>query len=188
MSLIPEYEVGKAAQAVAFFALKEGGKINVLKLTKLLYLAEREFMARYDTPMFYDYLVSMPSGPVVTITLNLLNNEDENDVWAKYVGPRNGLDIPVQDKITFDDLDDLSIADREILELLWKRFGKWDRFRLRNYTHQKENIPEWEDPRGSSTSISHEDVFKYLNKKNSKALAKNLEEYRKTARYLAETK
>jgi hypothetical protein len=54
--LLPGYDVGKAAQAAAYFALKSGSSINVLKLCKLLYLAEREFMARYDTPMFYESL------------------------------------------------------------------------------------------------------------------------------------
>src|SRR6478672_1543419 len=37
---IPGYNVRKAAQVTAFFAKKEGGAIEVLKVAKLLYLAD----------------------------------------------------------------------------------------------------------------------------------------------------
>ena len=38
--ILPGYDLDKAAQATAFFALKAGGSINVLKLSNLLYIAE----------------------------------------------------------------------------------------------------------------------------------------------------
>ena len=41
-----------AAQLCAFFALKEGGGINIVKLMKLLYLAERESMQPLMTRRF----------------------------------------------------------------------------------------------------------------------------------------
>ena len=53
------YKERKAAQTAAFFALRSGGSINILKLAKLLYLAERESMEKFDEPLFYDRLVSM---------------------------------------------------------------------------------------------------------------------------------
>jgi hypothetical protein len=36
--MLPGFDLDKAAQATTFFALKSGGAINVLKLSKLLYL------------------------------------------------------------------------------------------------------------------------------------------------------
>ncbi|MGA9893403.1 MAG: type II toxin-antitoxin system antitoxin SocA domain-containing protein, partial [Xanthobacteraceae bacterium] len=74
---IPGYNVRKAAQITAFFAKKEGGSIAVLKVAKLLYLADREFMAAYDLPMLFDELVSMPHGPVTSNTLNYINGMEE---------------------------------------------------------------------------------------------------------------
>ena len=58
------YKARKAAQVAAFFAIKSGGTVNVLKLMKLMYLSEREFISRYDVPMLFDRLVSMKNGPM----------------------------------------------------------------------------------------------------------------------------
>ena len=111
--LLPAYDLCKAAQAAAFFAIKSGGVINVLKLSKLMYLAERESMRRYDEPMFFDGLASMPDGPVASITLNFINGENMSPEWSSVVGARIGYDIPLARKnITIDDLDHLSRADR----------------------------------------------------------------------------
>lgn len=183
--LLPGYDIGKAAQATAFFALKSGGSINVLKLSKLLYLAEREFMARYDTPMFYDELFSLPDGPVVSVTLNLINGNYEHDLWSRFVSKRQGYDIAAAGGVSEDSLDHLSRADREILCGLWDRFGSYDKYSLRDWTHEWRNVPEWVDPKGSSYPIKHEDVFRYLGKSESVALAHEVESYRRMQEYLA---
>ncbi|MES0157555.1 Panacea domain-containing protein [Mesorhizobium sp. M0018] len=180
--LMPGYDVVKAAQAAAFFALKSGGKINVLKLAKLLYLAERGFMSRYDEPMFYDHLVSMPDGPVTSITLNLINGDAEDDTWPKFVAPRQGYDVSVADGVTLANLENLSAAEMELLGELWEKFKTFDRYRLRDWTHQKKNVPEWEDPKGSSCQITHEEVFEYLGKPDVKALVDNIRDRRHLAK------
>jgi uncharacterized phage-associated protein len=183
--LLPGYDIGKAAQAAAFFALKSGGSINVLKLSKLLYLAEREFMARYDTPMFYDDLFSLPDGPVVSVTLNLINGNSEHDLWARFVSKRQGYDIAAAEGVTEESFDHLSRADKEVLSDLWNRFGGYDKYALRDWTHEWRNVPEWVDPKGSSQPIKHEDVFRYLGKPESLALAHEVENYRRMQEYLA---
>jgi uncharacterized phage-associated protein len=185
--LLPGYDPRKAAQVTAYFALRAGGQINVLKLSKLLYLAEREFMARHDVPMFYDNLASMPDGPVASVTLNLINGNLEHAEWSKYIGPREGYTIRVAtSNLGTGDLDDLSRADVEILESLWDRFGSMDKYTLRDYTHVKDNIPEWEDPEGSSRHIPHEKVFACLKKTNSKELAAEVISVRQLHRRLSE--
>jgi uncharacterized phage-associated protein len=183
--LVPGYDPVKAAQVVAFFALKSGGRINVLKLAKLLYLAEREFMARYDEPMFYDRLVSMPDGPVTSITYNLINGDGEVEVWRKFVAPRDGYDISAAMGVELATLDELSVAEVEVLEHLWAKFSKFDRYALRDWTHKKENVPEWQDPKGSSKPIDHTDIFKHLGKSDAAVLAHQVKERRLLAKALA---
>ena len=178
------YDIPKAAQAVAYFALKSGGSINVLKLSKLMYLAERESMKRYDSPMFYDELFSMPDGPVASITLNFIDGHNEDAIWSQFVLPRSGYDISAVKDLSMAKLDNLSAADIEIFDDLWKQFGALDRYDLRNWTHKKENIPEWKDPNGSSISIKHKDVFNYLGK-DGLSLEKDVEEYRQLSKSLA---
>lgn len=183
--MLPGYDIRKAAQTVAFFALKEGGAINVLKLSKLLYLAEREYMARYDAPMFYDKLVSMPDGPVTSVTLNLINGNAEDARWSAIVAPREGYDVRPTAGVTEASLDELSRADLAILNDLWNQFGRFDKYWLRDWTHIPENIPEWKDPEGSSLPISHREIFSHLKKSNIETLVDNVDEHRRLARILS---
>jgi hypothetical protein len=150
-----------------------------------VYLAERESMRLYDEPMFYDRLSSMPDGPVASVTLNFMNGENVDNRWSLFVGPRSGFDIPLaRREITLDDLDHLSPANVEILSGLWDRFGDYDQFRLRDWTLNPSNIPEWKDPSGSSIPITHSEVFKKLNKTNPADLERDVEEYRALSKIL----
>ena len=45
------FDEKKAAQAAAYFLLRAGGRLEVLKLMKLLYLAERRSFEKYGEPM-----------------------------------------------------------------------------------------------------------------------------------------
>lgn len=186
--LLPGYDVAKAAQAVAYFALLDGGKINVLKLAKLLYLAEREFIHRYDEPMFFDQLVSMPDGPVTSVTYNFINGEIDDPAWPKFVAPRKGYDVCVQSGIDLGDLDELSPAEIEVLDSLWDRFGHFNRYALRDWTHVKTNVPEWEDPGGSSYIIPYKKIFDALGKPDPKALERQINERRALSKALIAVK
>ena len=180
--LISGYDLDKAAQVVAFFATRQGGSINVLKVSKLAYLAERECMRIYDEPMYYDKLVSMPDGPVASVTLNFMNGVNKDTRWEKFVSCRSGYYIPAsKPDFSRHDFDHLSDADIDILDALWERFGHFDQFEIRDWTHNPDNIPEWIDPDGSSDSIPHERVFHGLAKEGSDALAEDVQAYRELA-------
>lgn len=170
------YDEHKAAQIAAYFALREGGQINVLKLAKLMYLAERESMEAFDEPMFYDKLVSMDHGPVASISLNHINGLIPSDVWPRFLKGRNGYDVVAADGLALENLDHLSRADLGLLESLWSRFGSFDQFRLRDWTHQ--HCLEWENPHGSSTAIPADRVFKFLKKAAPEMLADAVHEHR----------
>lgn len=172
------YNARKAAQVVAFFAKAEGGKINVLKLVKLIYLADREAMLSFEAPILQDKFVSMDHGPVNSITLNYINglSEDRAD-WNALITDRSDHFIGLTDQsIKIQDLDELSVAELKVLELIWQRFGAMNQFEIRDYTHK--NCPEWENPNGSSTPIPVERIFKFLGKFDSGALASKLESER----------
>lgn len=182
---IPGYNIRKAAQVTAFFAKKEGGSINVLKLAKLLYLADREFMSRYDFPILFDQLVSMPHGPVTSMTLNYINGmEEERDHWEDFVVDRAGYAVGIaRPEMSIDDLDELSDAEIHVLEATWDQFGHMAPWQIRNYTH--ENCPEWEDPHGSSAPIPYERVLKFLRKERSAEIAEEIESQRSLDKFLA---
>jgi len=155
------------AQMAAVFASKEGGRINVLKLAKLLYLADRASMARYGSPISHDRFVSMEHGPVLSNALNLADGKESSEEWAQWIKPRLKHDVALARAFVRDDLSHLSDADLEILDEIYNDVGWMDRFALRDYTHA--HCPEWKDPGKSSSSIKLEDVFLAIGLSHSEA-------------------
>jgi len=169
------YNARKAAQVVAFFARAAGGKINVLKLTKLVYLADRLAMERFESPILKDKFVSMDHGPVNSITLNFINGlAEERQEWNELVTARYGHFVGLRNpRRELSEVDELSMAEIKILAETWETFGYMNPFELRDYTHH--HCPEWEDPHGSSEPIPVERIFKFLGKPESATLAADLE-------------
>lgn len=177
---IPYFNIRKAAQVAAFFALKEGGKINVLKLTKLIYLADRQHLEKYDSPILFDKFVSMPHGPVNSITYDYLSGCASDNDWNSFVSERTGNNISAAKDVAYTNLDQLSDAETEVLSSIWAQFKGMDGFQVRDYTHK--NCPEWIDPNGSSSPIDYETVFKWLKKEDSSLLAQAVDEERQLHR------
>jgi len=88
----------KVGQMAAYFADRQGGKINILKLMKLLYLADRESMARHDEPISFDRFVSMDQGPVLSRTYDLINGSYPQRIaadWDEWISDRENHEAQV---------------------------------------------------------------------------------------------
>ena len=149
--------IKKSAHVSAYFLLKSENTMPILKLQKLLYLADRESMDRYDLPITFDHMVSMPHGPVLSVTLNLINGYIDSEVWKDLISDKADHAVALAKKVVIDDLDELSRVDIEILDSIWEKFGAMDQWTIRDYTH--DNCPEWKDPEGSMLPINYETVF-----------------------------
>ena len=156
----------KAAQAAAYFLFRAGGSLKVLKLMKLLYLAERRSFEKFGEPMIGDRLVSMPHGPVLSSTYNHMNGEllSIEGGWDSWVADRAEHDLELRNPPALRspelDLPELSDADLEILGETWQKFGRMDQWELREYTH--DHCPEWKDPDGSMIPMQPEELFEAL--------------------------
>lgn len=152
----------KVAQMAAFLLGKGGTRMAHLKLMKLLYLADREAMSQYGAPISGDRIVAMPHGPVLSMTLNLMDGDVESspDGWDSLISDKENHELSLKRPVTCDDLDELSQADIGVLETVWRQFGHMDKWTIRDYTH--DHCPEWTDPNGSSLPISYESVFRAL--------------------------
>ena len=170
------------AQMAAFFADKEGGSINVLKLMKLMYLADRESMHRYGSPISLDNMVSMQHGPVLSRALNLsrgLEGKASQDIWDSWISDRENHTVELIGNLEHKDLDYISEADLEMLESVWGKFGHMDGWELRDFTHK--HCAEWKDPESTghgSFPIEEIDVFRAVGIADEEAtfLAKELME------------
>ncbi len=159
----------KAAQVAAFFLIKasqRNANITILKLMKLMYLAERKSYQVYGEPIIGDALVSMPHGPVLSGTLDLIDfGSTQDGGWDSLIAERSCRYMALQEGVSIsseDDLRELSESDLEILQEIWTEFGRQSAFWLRNHTHNPANCPEWEDPDGSSIPIKLEKLFEVL--------------------------
>jgi hypothetical protein len=123
-----------------------------MKLLKLLYLADREALITLGRPITFDRMFSMPHGPVLSRTLDLMASEPDPKqptYWHRYISPPVG-DYEVELRDAGIPSDDLSRAEEEILDSVFERFGHMTRWQVRDYTH---SLPEYEDPEGSSLPI-----------------------------------
>lgn len=152
----------KAAQMAAFFLQKEGGQMYLLKLMKLLYLSERESFARFECSICGDKFYSLPHGPVLSRTKELMDGEQKSSIfgWSSWITDKANHMLGLKkDKANFkiDDLNELSGSDIEILEHIWDKYGSMDRWQIRDYTHNY--CSEWHDPNDSAYPILVEDLL-----------------------------
>lgn len=153
------YHSELATQVAVYFLLREGGDMNTLKLMKLMYLADRDYLLKYSSLLTGDAYASLPHGPVLSQTLNAARlgiDHYWNNMIEDIGGYRVGLKNP---DITVDDLDCLSKASEKILDSVYDKYGNLDAFELRDLTHKKELCPEWQNPHGSSIPIKFSDVL-----------------------------
>lgn len=140
--------------------------MTLLKLMKLMYLAERLSYERFCCPIIGDSLVSMPHGPVLSRTLDLINfgSATDNGEWDSLIAEKDGryMSLHGHEGLTIDNLRELSESDIEVLDSIWDRFGKLSAIKLREYTHDQNNCPEWQDPDGSSVQIKIETLLEKL--------------------------
>ena len=159
-----QFSEKKAAQVAAFFLHQAGGRLEILKLMKLMYLAERASYQKFGEPMIGDKLVSMDNGPALSITLNHMNRFAPSgpDGWEAWVSDRNDYVLALNKEIRDprEDLLQLSDAELEVLESTWKEYGSYGSFQLAELTH--EICSEWEDPHGSSIPITQSRLLRSL--------------------------
>jgi uncharacterized phage-associated protein len=152
------FEERKAAQIAAFFTSKAGGEIEKLKLIKLIYLAEREFVSRHGHPMLFDELYSLPEGPICSSCLDGINHHLNKDLWANYLSKKSEKLVGSELSSERDVLDHVSDAEYDVLSSIWESFGFMTAPQLRNYTHK--NCPEYvEVEKGKRMPILYRTLF-----------------------------
>lgn len=180
----PWYNARKVGQVVSFFARRQGGAINCLKLAKLLYLADRANLSKYEFPITWDNFVSMPHGPVDSISNECVNGMyGPIEGWDDFVDGRVGYEVRVKTSVTDDDLDELSDAEIGTLDEVWSEFGHMGQYQIRDWTHV--HCQEWENPHGSSNPIPLSRVLKFLGKRDAEEIEADLLGQRKVLELLA---
>ncbi|MCA1791519.1 MAG: SocA family protein [Thioalkalivibrio sp.] len=167
----------KATQAAARLLRLRGGSMSHLKLIKLLYLVDRESLIRWGRPVTHDSYFSMPHGPVLSFTLDRINQPEYSPgaYWHTVVAGKQNNEVRlVSDAVPNDHLSE---AEEQLIDEIFARFGYMTRWQLRDYTH---TLPEWRDPDGSSRPIDPADILRTagFSEDDIRAVASELEEAR----------
>jgi hypothetical protein len=152
-----EFNLTKALQTMAFFAHHIPG-IEKVKITKLLYLADKEHFLRQGWPVTGDSQYAMPLGPVPSQCLNALDGELAGDPTAAF----KFLQIVDNRVLIKADPGTAQLAETElnVIRDILRQHGQKNAWDLVDETHQ---LPEYREvfvPR-TSTHIPYELMLKH---------------------------
>jgi uncharacterized phage-associated protein len=153
-------DVQKAVEVVAMFLkLNDRKPIDHVSLMKLLYMADRLSLERFDTPVIGDRYVSMDKGLVLSNVYDLIKGKvlqdipEALDVWNKYISRNSKWEIGILEDPSNDELCE---NDEDVIrEIYYKNINK-DVSELIDIAH---GFPEWQDPHGSSIYLTVEELL-----------------------------
>lgn len=144
------YEFNQAVQAAAFILKKACGRMSYMKLLKLLYIADREYLLTYGETITGDDSFAMKDGPVLSRVYAYIKPDDrwapepqerENrEIWRQFIQ----TDAPQMYTVSLinDPGDgDLSESMEDCLASVFEKFRDYDQFEMSEYTHE---FPEWQ--------------------------------------------
>jgi uncharacterized phage-associated protein len=156
-SMWVRFNEAKATQAAARFLRLQGGRMNYMKLIKLLYLLDRSSLLTWGRPVTTDRYVSMDRGPVVSRILNLIREEPEpgsTSFWRQHISGRKAYSVQL---VLDPGSDDLSRSEEDLIDAIFAEHGRKDQWQLVDFCH---HLPEWKDPEGSSLPLGYADILR----------------------------
>ena len=134
------FDYKKAINILAFFAEKEGGKINSMKALKLIFLADRYHFRNYGRTISNDVYCALPHGPVPSFVRDIIKDHAlSSEQKAIRMESFSVVDKHYNSLIAIDFMV-FSKTDITIMEEVYKEYGKMNQFQLREITH---HFPEW---------------------------------------------
>ena len=153
----PVFNERKTTQVAASFIKLSGGRLNYMKLIKLMYLADRQALLNWGRPITYDSYFSLKHGPILSTTLDLITEgkqPNSDHIWFKYVSKPDGYEVTLHENCC---PDDLSKAEERLISQIFLEYGHFDQWELVEHLHSV--LPEWKNPGRSSIPISYRDIL-----------------------------
>lgn len=166
------FDSKKVLQEIGYLLALNGNKMNLLKLIKELYLSDRASIDERDFSISGDVYLSMKNGPVLSLTLNLLN--DLSGGWEEYLEsvpdvkyyPNIILKKPISE-------DRLTEKDKEYLKHISDSCKNKTEWQLVDETHK---LPEWKSvPKGTQEEINFTDILRALGRSDEEIEAIQIE-------------
>lgn len=161
----------KVLEIISYLLSLNNNRMDKLKLIKELYLIDRLSIDEKHRSITGDKYFSLPHGPILSNTLNIINDIAINNEWSQYLEVEQPYTIKL---IKQFDEGRLSKKDIEYITTISDKYQNYSTYQLRDYTH---TLPEWKEPNGSNRPIHFADIMKALGKTDSQIEAAK-EEYK----------
>jgi uncharacterized phage-associated protein len=155
--MVPSFREDKATQAATLFLQWAGGRMNYMKLIKLLYLADRKALLAQGCPISFARPVSMKHGPVLSEVLDLVNEGSPpgtEAIWTRAISAPQNYQVQLSTPCPPDDLSD---AEEEMLREVFEEYGALAPWPLVDHLH--EVLPEWTETEGA-VPIRYRDILR----------------------------
>jgi uncharacterized phage-associated protein len=151
-----QFNEKKATQVAArLLTFAPGRRLPYMSLIKLMYFADREALACRASPITDDLYYSLDKGPILSRVKDLIDEGPSlsEGFWTSFISaPANYM----VDLIDDPGVSELSKAELAIIDDVFAKYGKLNRWELINETHK---LLEWKDPEGSAIPIRLEDIL-----------------------------
>lgn len=130
----------KKIKAVVLYVLNNMPKgVDYIKLSKLLYFAQRESLVSYGKTIFDDTFKARDRGPVPTLTYKVLKMIENGDKFDELKEFGESIKVVNQKATALQkcDTDLLTIIDMKILDDTIKKYGNINSKKLSEMTHNE---------------------------------------------------
>ena len=135
-----KFSAQKATQAAARFLRLWHGNVTYGRLVKLLYIADREALKKWGTPITGDKFFSLPNGPIVSRIYDLSKGAVKDPVWNKFIVNKSRCVLTVSQD---PGVSRLSRAEVALLDSVFAEHGGKTWEQLVEFCH---TFKEWRDP------------------------------------------
>ena len=157
------FNISKATEAACLLLQRSGGRMNVMKLVKLLYLLDRLSLDRRGTPVIGDDYLSMCNGPVTSEVLDLLNEgrlyREPNRRWEQCISDRENHEVAL---LKMPEREEVSDTEVKLLDEIWASHEHQSQWQLVDWCH--EHCKEWTSVSSGKARISVEQIAEALGK------------------------
>lgn len=157
------FNIGKATEAACLFLERAGGRVNIMKLVKLMYLLDRLSLDRRGVPIAGGDYLSMRNGPVTSELLDLINAGrlfgEADQRWEQCVSDRRNHDLKLERMPARDHISDSEVS---LLDEIWIEHGGKDQWQLVDWCHT--HCKEWTPVTNGCAPIAVEQIAMALGK------------------------
>lgn len=157
-----KFNVKKATQAACVLLRLNDGDMDKYIFIKMLYLADRISLEKWNEPLTGDSPVSMQYGPVLSTVYDLTKGacpRFQGD-WGKFVSPADQQTNRIS-LLKEPGTDELSKSEEDILKQIHRKFRNYNWKMMRDYCHK---LKEYEERKSGSKPISYESILEAVGK------------------------